>query len=480
MNLSNIKTAIDWNNIFILDEFIDKVDSSYYIDLSSLSKSIRHKLKSSIFFKIDLTGKTILNKYNVDTVDSEQLMVVSNYFEYLNNPYKYNEFKDKWEVQLSENTGLLLLKQMLDEDLQVIRKFIRNFSVDRFSDSFYFLCPLTLNLTNLTRLSLKECAFPLLIMLKIGEHLKKLKMLKLYLVSLVGLSKQELSPEDVYLPRNLEELSFECCDVFNMFSVPNTLSLIHDGLYSEQEELRHLQGFKIPSLKKLTIGFDNDNELILRFLKSNSQIEELVISSYNMVQNISDQISISSSLSKIMIYPEGVFPYISQNDNLVIPRFKYIRDLRLKFNYIDDPIANHQNFIQYFPNLSQLSLNLDDLNLDNFQLNEFLRVNLLSIYNLEKLNLELKESDSSNELTYFDLYNFTFDWANFVNIKCLILNMDTLPLSSISFNSLPHKIKVVKKKIKCKSTDSIYIEENPEIFKLWKTEFKGSYIYFKK
>ncbi|KXN68202.1 hypothetical protein CONCODRAFT_9582 [Conidiobolus coronatus NRRL 28638] len=253
MEISNIKNIIDWNNIFILDEFIDNFDSNNYINLSSLSKSIRQKLKSNIFFKISLTGKSISNKYNESIVDDEQLKEVSNYFEYLNNPYKYNEFKDKWEVQLSNNSGLLFLSQLIEEELKGIRKFIRNFSVDRFSDSFYFLCPLTVNLTNLTRLSLKECAFPLLMMLKIGEHLKNLKFLKLYLVNLVGLSKQELSPEDIYLPRNLEEVSFECCDVFNMFSVPNTLSLIHDGLYSEQEELKHLQGFKIPSLKKLTI-----------------------------------------------------------------------------------------------------------------------------------------------------------------------------------------------------------------------------------
>ncbi|KXN68201.1 hypothetical protein CONCODRAFT_9581 [Conidiobolus coronatus NRRL 28638] len=199
-----------------------------------------------------------------------------------------------------------------------------------------------------------------------------------------------------------------------------------------------------------------------------------------MVQDVSDQISISRSISNIMIYPEGKFPYISQNENLIIPKFNYIRDLRLKFSYIDEPIINHQSFTQYFPKLTHLSLNFDDLNLDSFELNEFLRNNLTSIDTLEKLTLELKESDSTNELTYFDLYDFTFDWANFVNIKCLILDMDTLPLSSIEFNNLPRQIKEIKKKIKCKATDSTYIEENIEILKLWKIEFKANYVYFRK
>jgi hypothetical protein len=82
-------------------------------------------------------------------------------------------------------------------------------------------------------------------LLKIGERLKKLKSLNLESVGIVGYSKQELSPNDFYLPHNLEELSIEIYRIYNMCSVPSTLTLIQHRSSDINDGLTHFQALKI-------------------------------------------------------------------------------------------------------------------------------------------------------------------------------------------------------------------------------------------
>jgi hypothetical protein len=472
----------NWNKIFILDEFLTYFRAYELKNFSLISKFVRNKLKLKLFSNTTLTSKNIIRRFNPNTFNDNELANIFDYFEYWNNSYSYKRFKDKWEAQLSNNSGLSALKQYLGEDLVDIGKYIRNLNVNRFYYSFYFLSPIVFDLSNLTQLSLNECAFPLLMLLKIGEHLKKLKILNLDLVDLVGLSKQELSPEDVCLPHNLEELSIDCCRVYNMYSVPNTLSLVQHRWSHIHDDLVHLRGLKIPNLKKLTLDLVDDSEFSLRLLKLNPQVEELRIGSDNMTQDVSDLISTRDNLTNITIYSDESFPYISEDANLKIPNFNHINQLKLHFRCTDDPNVHHrQSITKYFPNLTQLALELSDLEYDNFNMNEFVRVNLSCINRLDKFILEIKDSDNYYYEFYFSIFGkFKFDWFNFINVNCLILDIDILTISAVDFEALPHGLKEIRVPYGDKPTSLDYIKNNRNIFKYWKFEFKKDFIYFSK
>ncbi|KXN65453.1 hypothetical protein CONCODRAFT_12942, partial [Conidiobolus coronatus NRRL 28638] len=414
------ENEIDWNNIFILNEFLTYIRPCDLKDFSLLSGLVINKLKPKLFIKITLSSKNIIKRLNSRTFKDEGLAKISDYFEYWENCYYYDRFEEKWKSQLSNNSGLLVLNQLLEEELEKIGNFIKTFSVNGFDNSFYFISLVTFNLINLTRLNLEACSFPLLTILRIGEHLKKLKNLNLYTVSFVELTKQELSPKDVYLPCNLEELSIEHCAVYRMYSVPNTLSLVQYFCNNIEDDPINLQGFKFPRLKKLSLDLVHDKQFVLKLLKSNPLVKELKISGYNnMTQDVSDLISTSHNLKNITIYSNERFPYITDEINLVIPKFNYINVLKLQFRPTNDlNFYHHQSIINYFPNLTQLALDIADIDFDYFNLNAFIRVNLSSINKLDILILELKNVDDfyyEDNIEIFD--KFKFDWSNFINLN---------------------------------------------------------------
>jgi hypothetical protein len=472
------KNEVNWNNIFILSEFLAYFNYYDLKDFSLLTRIVRNRLKHKLFSKTSISGKHMFNKLNLNTIRDIEGANVLDYIDYWYNSYRYTKLKDKWEVQLSNNIGLFALRQLLKDELKGIIKFITSFSISEYSFSFYFLSPIVFDLTNLTLLNLCNCSFPLLMMLRIGEHLNSLRILKLDSVYVFGLVKQELTPEDAYFPQNLEELSIQTCKVYNMGSVPNTFSLVQHRWSHINDDLVNLRGLKIPNLKKLNLDFVHANQFVLKLLKLNPQVEELKISSYDMTQDVSNLISISSNLKNIIIYSNESFPYISEDLNLIIPKFTYIKNLNMKFgeSYYESLIGHNQCIIKYFPNLTHLMLNVDSL--EDFRLNNFLKANLLFNNTIDKLTLGPNNYDYYEENEHFEYSEFILDFSSLINIKCLILDTDGIPLYSIKFNNIPDKLKIIRVRFNPKSDHIKYIEGNPNIFRKWKVNLKDCYIYF--
>ncbi|KXN64811.1 hypothetical protein CONCODRAFT_13892 [Conidiobolus coronatus NRRL 28638] len=476
------ENKVSWNNIFILEEFLAYLSAYQLKEFSLLSRFVRNKLNHKLFFEITLSNKNIIKKFNTTTLMDKELSKISNYFEYWNSQCYYYRINDKWEEQLSNSSSLLVLNKLLEDELKNVGKFVKNFNVSGFYYSFYFLNHIVIDLINLTQLNLKECAFPLLMMLKIGEHLKKLKILNLKSVYLIALSKQELSLEDVYLPLSLEELSIDCCKVYNICSAPNTLFLARHKWNNVQYNLIRLPGFNIPNLKKLSLAFMRDSVFVLKLLKLNPQVEELIIEGIDMTQDVSDLISITDKITNITIYSEESFPYILNDISQNIPYFNYIKYLKLHIFYTANPEVCHSHSImEYFPNLTQLVIDIRDFVFEELNLNEFIRVNLSSVYRLDKLTLEMKGSDS----VYHELYNsrfkkFKFDWFNFINVNCLIFDIDLLSISAIDFDALPNDIKEIRVPYIDKNYILNYIDNNINIFQKWNTEFKKGVLQFTK
>jgi hypothetical protein len=472
------ENKVDWNNIFILDELLTHIEPCQIKDFSLLSQFIRNKLKPKFSLKIELSKKHIIKKYNLNTLTDSQKAEISDYYYYWDNRHLYEKFKDNWEKRSSNNSGVLILKQLIEEEIKGIKCYLRNCTVDRLSDSFYFLCPLVLDLNNLTKLSLYDCTFPLLTMLRIGEHFKNLKTLDLCSVKFVGLIKQELSPEDVYLPDNLEELSFTSCKIYRVHSASNIPILLQNCTDHHRDNINLTQAIRIPTLKKLNYDLGCYSGILKKLMKSNLQLEELYIYFYDFTQEVYELMAVRSLLS-LTVYLDLDFPYFFFDKNLIIPKFNYIRNLKLQYDYIGESVLGHsQCFTKYFPNLTHLILNIEEYDLEDFQLNGFLKVNLLFNNTIYKLTLELTEDDSARNEYGYTPYEPVLDFSNLVNINSLIIDMDLIPLYSIDFENIPDKLKFIRYFISCKSNTVKYIEENPRIFRKWNVEFKDKYVYF--
>ncbi|KXN64603.1 hypothetical protein CONCODRAFT_171082 [Conidiobolus coronatus NRRL 28638] len=472
MKANTKENKTDWNNIFVLDEFL-----TYF---SLISRLVRNKLLSKLFFNATLSNWRIFDKFNVSALSDKEKSDINDYFKYWNYTYTYDKFKDKWDMKLLNNPGLLVLKRLLKEGLNGISKFIINFSVDILDNGFYFISPIVLDLINLARLNLYKCTFPLLTMLRIGEHLNKLKILNLHSVNFVVLTKQELSPGDAYLPHSLEELSIGYCKLYNVCSVPNTLSLAQYRCSNNiKYDMIHLQGLKIPSLKKLTSKSKWHIENV-NLLKSNPQIEELTVIDVHTTQSVYDLISISEKLTNITILAGDRFPYISKDKNFVVPKFNYINKLKLQFSLTDElDICHSKSIINYFPNLTQLILDISDSNLLYFYMYHFIEVNLSSINKLDKLILKIRDIDSYYYENCTEVFS-CYDWRYFTNLNCLILDIDIFILSEFYFGEIPSNLKEIRIYYNDKPLYMKYIKENISDFQNWNIEFKSDFIYFTK
>ncbi|KXN64787.1 hypothetical protein CONCODRAFT_13926 [Conidiobolus coronatus NRRL 28638] len=478
MKTNNKEDSVDWNNIFILDEFSTYIRSCDINDFSLLSRFIRNKLKPKLFHKTTISIEHIVCIYDVKIKCDKEIVDILHHFESLKE-HSFLYDGEEWEEMLQNISDFLVLKQLVQEELKGIGNFIRNFSVKQLYSSFYFICPLLLDLTSLTRLHLYACTFPLLTMLRIGEHMKNLKILSLHTVRFVGLIKQELSPEDSYLPPNLEDLSIIYCRVYRVHSVPNILSLRQNCKGYNCNDIDRSQAIKIPSLKKLTLIFGAYIEIIDKLLKSNLQVKELATRCYNMTQEVYDLVSICNRLTDLTITCLESFPYISEYKNLIFPKFNYIKNLKLCFFAANGTDVNHSQCItKHFTSLTHLTLFIGIYGLKNFRLNEFLRVNLQFNNTIDKLTLENRYYEYFKEKDYFEYSELRLDFSNFTNIKCLIIDIDIIPLSNIDFDNTPEKLKIIKIGTLFQSLHRKFIEENPNKLKKWKINFKGIFTYF--
>jgi hypothetical protein len=472
----NNNNQIDWRYIFILNELYRYIDAVTLREFRIISKFTRKKLSGKIFSKSYLLGEKIIYYFNIYNLDIEELEVLDSYSGYLMCPPRC--FIDEDDIgSCLINTRRYGLSKKLVEEISEFRSYIKILEVKRLKECFYDLYSTVFSLSNLTQLELIICTVPLLPFLNIGNHFQSLQTLIFKSVTFIELSKQEISFDVANFPQSLEYVLIENMRVGRLNYVPGIDSLIHPQYTGGLVQDGNLQGIKIPNLKRLHVGDGSFSNFVGKLLKCNTKIEELIFEKFAIKQAVIEQLSLLKSLRKFKLYdlsPE--FPHIACDTHLPIPELPSVTNLELRFKYLE--FASDVKFFDissYFPNLRELTIHLDSLNITEFDINNFISKNFLSFHNLDVFRI-IDIPEDEVDYPYF----VNFNWKNFVKIKCLILELNSLPLSKIDFNIFPDELKEIRKQFSMRELNEEYINNNRDLFKKWKVEFKGKFIYFRK
>ncbi|KXN65457.1 hypothetical protein CONCODRAFT_169403 [Conidiobolus coronatus NRRL 28638] len=443
-NAQNNSDQIDWNNIFILDELYPYIDTITLLEFRIMSKFIYQKLRRIVFSKVYLIGENISRYFNSKNLNSKEIKVLENYSGYLGFPYNYFTFEDEIGLGLINNREYGISNKLFEE-IGENASFIKVLEVKSVKECFYYLHSTAFTLSNLTSLKLTICTIPLLSILKIGNHLQNLKKLILKSITFIELNKQEISVDLVNFPQSLEYLLIQNTRIERWNYTPKINNLIDPRHPGGPVEVDYFQGIKIPNLKKLRVGNGNSSNFIRKLLKYNTEIEELIFDDFVTKQAVFEQISQTKTLTKfklLNITPE--FPYIAWDTYLPIPELPAITKLELGFQYLN--FASNPKFCnisKYFPNLKELTIDLNSLNIEKFDINNFISKNLGFFNSLDVFRIaDCPDHELNNP------YPINFNWNNFVKTKCLILKLSSLPLSKIDFNVFPDELKEIRKQCK--------------------------------
>jgi hypothetical protein len=467
---------IDWRYIFIINELYPYIDRITQPEFNVISKFTCQKLRPKIFNKVYLLGENIYFYFNYKNLNFKEIKILKKYSDYLAYPYSHFTLEDEVGSGLV-NSREYGISNKLAEEISVFGSYIKALEVKRVNECFYDLHSPVFTLSNLTWLKLYICAVPLLSFLKIGNHLQNLQKLILKSVTFIELSKQEISFNVANFPQSLEYLLIEDIRVAIWDYTPRIDNLIDPPRIGVPVKDGDLPGIEIPNLKRLHVGNGNVSNFVRKLLKCNTKIEELIFEEFITKQAVFEQLSLLKSLRKFKLLgvsPE--FPYIAWDTSLPIPELPSVSNLELRFQYLE--FASNVEFFDissYFPNLRELTIHLNNLNAAEFDINNFISKNFPSFHTLDVFRIVDIPED---EVDY--PYFVNFNWKNFVKIKCLILELNSLPLSKIDFNIFPDELKEIRKQCSMRELNEEYINNNRDLFKKWKVEFKGKFIYFRK
>jgi hypothetical protein len=472
----------DWNIIFNFPEFKYCLDFETLKEFSLISKSVRSKLKPILFENLVLSGFKFKDYFNINNLDNNQIKLLSDYAEYLENHWEAFENEDKCSKISSNNSEFDILARELSNSISRICKFTLSMRIFSFSHTFYALYPFIYNLSNLAHLQIASCTIPLMVILNIGKHFKKLKSLKLGHVDIIQLTKQEITANSINLPDNLEELELIKCSVQLWNSRPKISKLIRTLTSTESSSPTNLLAFKFKNLKNLNLREINDS-YIERMLALNPNIEDLTIDEESARQEDFQKISTMELLTKLTLLNVESNDLIikSFESDVEIPKFNYITSLKLEFiHYINFDLNEYHNILVYFPSLTDLSLDLTYFDFSQSNINMLLTTNLPSSNLLEVLALCSDERDNDGDEDYWGDYEYNFDWSVFTNVKCLYLELKSLKVEDIDFNALPFSLKEIRFKCSDIQGELKWIGENIGNFVNWGISFGSDAIRFTK
>ncbi|KXN64624.1 hypothetical protein CONCODRAFT_163399 [Conidiobolus coronatus NRRL 28638] len=452
----------DWNITFNLPEFTHCLDFETLKEFSLISKFTRNKSNPLLFESLLLSGFKFKDYFNFNNLDNNQTRLISDYAEYLENHWEAFENEDKCSKISSNNSELDILTRELSNTISKISKFSSSMRIFSFSHTFYALYPFIYNLSNLIHLQIASCTVPLVAILNIGKHFKNLKSLKLGHVDIIQLTKQEINISSIDLPDNLEELELIKCSVQLWNSRPKISKLIRTLTSTESSSPSNLLAFKFKNLKKLNLREINDS-YIERMLALNPNVEDLTIDEESARQEDFQKISTMEWLTKLTLLNVESNDLIikSFESDIEIPKFNFITILKLEFiHYINFDLNEYHNILVYFPNLSELCLDLTYFDFSQSNINLLLSTNLLSCNTLDILALCSDERDNDGDEDYWGDYEYNFDWSVFTNVKCLYLELKSLKVEDIDFNALPPSLKEIRFKCSDIEGELKWIGEN--------------------
>ncbi|KXN65736.1 hypothetical protein CONCODRAFT_169133 [Conidiobolus coronatus NRRL 28638] len=471
MIINNSKeNEIDWNKVFMLNEFKKYFDIKSLVEFSLVSQFNRNKLKSRLFSYSVLIGENYFSYIKSNLVKYHEKLYF-NSFDFVESFWDLNRLNIELGEQLANISQISNLMIQLINDSRGIEPFIKSLRVQELGHLLYVLYPVTFVFTKLIQLEIDNCTLPLLAILRIGESLKKLKKLTLDNVLLIGFEKQELSLSLAYFPSTLEELILDFCIIINLNPIPSDIYITQNQLYKECIGPNYLEILISSSLKRLTLSLINPG-YIRKLLNLYPNVEEITVTDYNLDQRIIDKFSSIRSLTKLSILTyDRQFPAIISHRDFIFPQFNFITNLVLEFSESMYRTGNEfLYFTNHFPNLTQLSIDLTGVNFEDIDIGKFFLETLPTYKKLEILTLEYME----------DIGEYNFNWLKFINFSCLILKFDYINSNKIDFKLFSYNIKEIRKRSSDIKFELKYIEKNPEIFDKWNIRIKGEYIYFDK
>ncbi|KXN65456.1 hypothetical protein CONCODRAFT_12945 [Conidiobolus coronatus NRRL 28638] len=464
------ENEIEWNNIFVLDEFVKYLDIKSLAEFSLVSKFNRNKLNSRIFAHSAFIREDYFRYFKKNLSEYEDQLYFS-YFDFIDSIWDLNLLNVELRVQLIYISERLDLMNQLIDGSRGIEPFIKSLRVTELGHMLYILYPIAFSFSNLIQLEIDSCTFPLLALLKIGENLKKLKNLTLNKVLLIEFEKQELSSSFVYFPSSLEELTLNYFAIVTLNPKPTDIYIVGNQNHKECSESNYFDQSKSSNLKKLHLAIIK-SDYVRKLLNIYQNVEEFTINDCDLDQRIIDKLSAMQNLTKLSIHNhDSESIAITSLSGLIFPQFNFITNLALEFSECMYKANNEfLHFTNYFPNLTQLSIDLSTINFENINIGKFFLETLPSYQKLEILTL-----------VYMDLKEeYNFNWLKFISVDCLILDFDYVDSDEIDFRLFSYKIKEVRKRTLDIKFELECIEDNPEIFDKWTISYCGNYIYFEK
>jgi hypothetical protein len=415
--MENSCEKVQWDQILFFNELTQYLKILDLTELSLVNNYLRNKLNSLIFRSICLNGKKLSSYFDYSKASDKLKHDIDTITKHCIYP-SYNICLNGMNLEHSP------IIKLLEASLLIFRKYTKYFKFYNLREFSYFAFHLCYKLENLEKLTIHRSYIPLIKLINLGQYLKNLKNLKLYLANLET-DKEELAIYMANLSANLKKLSITSSYIYNYdISRSGYGTVNRTNRYTDHQAPCAIY---IPSLYKFYFNNNNRDLQLIRFLKLNPQLKYLGLESGRMSQDLLDYIATgSSNLTKLSIYR-----YIFHINNLTIPIFNFITDLKLGQFHLNHTMG--ANICLNCPNLINLSITLTNGDIIN-QFNIMLEYMAKFFKNLKKFELIIKE-------VYFGSFKFSY----LTTIKTFIIRNYYIWTIDIQAKQLPPQFRYPKK-----------------------------------
>jgi hypothetical protein len=391
VNSKNGLENIRWDGIFILYELIQYLSNIEFIEISSLNKLLRKKLKHKAFYKINLY--------------SEFLFKFPTYF-----------YSDEFEVENEAGDELVAIKSFQRKRINpFIKDLVNGFnsfnlhfkhiSFDRLGRAAYFIFPIISKFNHLTSLSINECDISLKGFNKLMLKLCKLEYLSLKVVNLVILEEERPLNAVNLLPKTLKELQLGCIYLSKALNNNNPYKYLFNDESESLDTEYQTSTKRLPNLKKLKLTDHNcfEYRYMAKLLRTNRQLTHITLSCYYLSAEIVRPLRDSRNINEVTI--------ILNSDSDSFYRNLNLKPLTSVNSLSITQIASNQhrkvnNIVKLCPKSTKLHISMD------CYYSELIEQILEKLDQLKDLELEVKDFT-------FD----EFDLSIFSNIETLKLDI---------------------------------------------------------
>jgi hypothetical protein len=281
-----------WDGIFTLYEFNSYLAKGEFIEIISLNKLLREKLKHKVFYKINISHKFLLD--------------FPNYIY-----YKKFDIKKEPDVELqtTKNFQNNIIDPFITDLIKGLNTFCSHLKQIEFSELFrsgYFIVPLVSNFNNLTSLSISECELDLKIFNDFILKFYKLEFLSIKYLMFLTLNEEWPLVSQTLLPQTLKELELGSIRIMETDLHKSLCEFLNEESWFVCD-CYYIPVQHLPYLKHLIITKDiaYNRDYIPNILKLNPQLTCVTFPCYYLSPNVIESLSVASNINEIQI----VFKY---------------------------------------------------------------------------------------------------------------------------------------------------------------------------